>query len=98
MTAVEKMRTIVSLTSDNYNVNIQKIGDHLLAISDMAGQMEMDFDTIGTKGIFKYNDTLAKRTSMITCAHPTQLPGDKYRCAARHLAPPAELAPPAPPD
>ena len=78
MSAWQKARTVVSLTSDNYNVNVQKIGDHLLAISDMAGSMEIDLDTIGTKGPFKWSDELSKRTSMITCAHPAQLPGDKY--------------------
>ena len=29
---------MAGMTSDNYNVNIQKYGNHLFAISDMAGE------------------------------------------------------------
>ena len=78
MNAVQKAETLVHLTSDNFNVNVQPLGRHLLAISDMAGAMEIDPDTLATLGQYAYNDTLSAGTSMITCAHPSQLPGDKY--------------------
>ena len=103
----------MSGTSDNFNVNIQKMGQHLLAISDMAGapsqsqqpptpptpapthpshlylclrlhlclctgELDIDPHTLDNKGLYKFDDRLSKAMSMITCAHPTQLFGDKY--------------------
>eukprot|EP00937_MAST-01D_sp_MAST-1D-sp2_P005799 g5799.t1 len=78
MGPMDVAKALVHLTSDNYNVNIQLYGRHLFAISDMAGQMEMDADDLSTRGLYKFNDSLTQTTSMITCAHPTQLHGDRY--------------------
>lgn len=89
------------------------MGQHLLAISDMAGapsqsqqpptpptpapthpshlylclrlhlclctgELDIDPHTLDNKGLYKFDDRLSKAMSMITCAHPTQLFGDKY--------------------
>ena len=80
MTPWQKMKTMTSTKmADNYNVNIIQAGDHLLTISDMTGAKELDPDTLATKGQFVWQDALAKeKLTMITCAHPTQLPFDKY--------------------
>ena len=59
-------------------MNVQKFGNRLLAISDMAGEMEIDPDTLDTLGLLKWNDTITDRFTMITCAHPSQLANDKY--------------------
>lgn len=78
MNLAQKTMAMIHLTSDNYNVNIQPYGKHVFAISDMAGQMEIDPDDLSTRGLYAFNDSLSKTTSMITCAHPTQLKGDRY--------------------
>jgi beta,beta-carotene 9',10'-dioxygenase len=70
--------TIVSLLSDNLNVNVIKVGSKLFAISDMSGMMELDPLNLNTVGILKFNDSLVDPLAVITCAHPNQLPGDKY--------------------
>jgi len=80
MTLKQTMQTIMSTKmDDNYNVNIVQIGEHLLTISDMTGAKELDRATLETKGQHVYHDALSKEPlSMITCAHPTQLPFDKF--------------------
>ena len=79
MTALQKAETLANVVmSDSFNVNVQQFGSHLLALSDMAGAMEIDADTLATRGLYAYNDTLSASLSMITCAHPSQLPGEKY--------------------
>jgi len=68
-----------SLLSDNYNVNIVPIGKHLLSISDMEGQNEIDPVTMKSLGKFHYNDPIENETTaVITCAHPSKLPGDPF--------------------
>lgn len=64
--------------SDNYNVNIVRVADKAFAISDTAGQMEIDPETLDTIGAFHYADEIDSVFGIISCAHPTQLPGDKY--------------------
>ena len=78
MTTKEKIQTLAHLVSDNLNVNVQRFGNRLLAISDMSGEMEIDPDTLDTRGLLKWNDTITDKFTMITCAHPSQLAGEKY--------------------
>jgi carotenoid cleavage dioxygenase-like enzyme len=78
MTTKEKIQTLAHLVSDNLNVNVQRFGDRLLAISDMSGEMEVNSDTLDTRGILKWNDTITDKFTIITCAHPSQLAGEKY--------------------
>jgi len=79
MNAWQKMRALTGFAAeDNFNVNIVQMGGHVLAISDMAGAMEVHPDTLETLGPFKFHDDLWTETKRITCAHPSQLPNDKY--------------------
>jgi len=80
MNLMQKAETLTSLSgSDNFNVNIVQVGKKMFAISDMAGEMVIDQDTLNTVGKMKWNDTIStEKIAMITCAHPSQLPEDPY--------------------
>ena len=78
MTKVERIETLAHLLSDNLNVNIQKFGERVIAISDMAGGMEISEANLDTLGLIEFNDTISGRLSMITCAHPSKLPDEPY--------------------
>jgi carotenoid cleavage dioxygenase-like enzyme len=79
LTPAEKAKTLATVSvADNYNVNVVKVGSKTFTISDTVGQVEIDADTLDTVGGFEYADDLEALTSIISCAHPTQLPGDKY--------------------
>jgi beta,beta-carotene 9',10'-dioxygenase len=76
--ASDRIPVIMSLLNDNLNVNVIKVGSKLFAISDMSGMMELDPLNLNTVGFLKFNDSLVNPLAVITCAHPNQLPGDKY--------------------
>ena len=78
MNTVQRLETLTHMVSDNLNVNVMKFGNRLVAISDEAGEMELDQENLDTLGLLAFNDTLSSKLAMITCAHPSQLPGDKY--------------------
>jgi len=80
LTPKEVAETIVATSvSDNFNVNVVKVGKHVFTISDTTGQVEIDPETLDTIGGFHYDDELdTQMMGIISCAHPTQLPGDKY--------------------
>lgn len=73
-----RLRTLTHLLSDNLNVKVMMVAGRLLAISDMNGAMELDPLTLDTLGLVQYNDSLTSSMNVITCAHPSKLPGDKY--------------------
>ncbi len=72
------LRTLTHLLADNLNVKVTSVAGRLLAISDMNGAMELDPLTLDTIGMVQYNDSLTNSMNVITCAHPSKLPGDKY--------------------
>ena len=72
------LRTLTHLLADNLNVKATSVAGRLLAISDMNGAMELDPLTLDTIGMVQYNDSLTNSMNVITCAHPSKLPGDKY--------------------
>merc|ERR1712086_815890 len=80
MSPLQKLRTLSNFKmADNFNVNIVQIGNNLLSISDMTGMKKIDQDTLTTIGNYNYTDDISKeKIAMITCAHPTKLPFDKY--------------------
>jgi carotenoid cleavage dioxygenase-like enzyme len=78
MNTAEKLATLAHLLSDNLNVNIMKFGNHLVTLSDMAGQVEIDQLNLNTLGRLTFNDTLTSKFTLITCAHPSKLPGDPF--------------------
>jgi hypothetical protein len=71
------MKTMEHATQDNLNVNVVPFGDKLAAISDEAGYMVVDPDTLATVGKYKFNDTDSGFFDIMTCAHPSKLPAEK---------------------
>ena len=78
MTTAQKLKTLTHMVADNLNVNVMKFGSRLVAISDETGEMEIDEMNLDTIGLLKFNDTFTTPLTMITCAHPSKLPDDKY--------------------
>lgn len=79
MSRLEELATLTNLLSDNLNVNLIELADRLFAISDMAGEVEIDSVTLDTLG--RPDDIGGIGSGLfdiLTCAHPSQLPGDKW--------------------
>lgn len=77
-TQQENAQVLTHWLSDNYNVNIIPLRDKYLIISDMAGQAEVDGDTLQWLGPFNFHDAMDEVEAVITTAHPSQLPGDPF--------------------
>ena len=77
------MHTLVGTpTSDNLNVNVVRVNEgNILAVSDMTGYFEVDADTLASKGSYAWGEAdpiASNELNIITSAHPTRLPGDRY--------------------
>ena len=43
--------------SSNVNVNLQKVGDDMLVISDFSTKVPIDMTNLETKGVYRFTDT-----------------------------------------
>jgi len=59
--------TFTREVSDNANVNISKLGDDFVALTEVPLPVMFDSQTLETAGVFDFNDTLA---GQVTTAHP----------------------------
>jgi beta,beta-carotene 9',10'-dioxygenase len=77
---LDRLLTLVSQDqADNYLVNLVSLGNNrIAALTDLAGELELDPDTMNTKGLVKWNDDLEKDNwNMISSAHPSRV-GSKH--------------------
>jgi hypothetical protein len=80
-----KLRLLLTIVSDNLNVNIVRQGSKLLGISDMDGFNEIDPNTMEYLSYFRYSDRLSMTSSLwnilgvMTSAHPV------YRANTPHI-------------
>ena len=63
------------VTTANANINIEKIGDHLIALGETPLPIEIDATNLQTIGIFDYDDKL-KKAKMWESAHMKRDPED----------------------
>jgi len=59
--------TFTREVSDNANVNISKLGDDFVALTEVPLPVAFDAQTLETAGVFAFDDTLA---GQVTTAHP----------------------------
>lgn len=82
MSLYQKLKTIPnSENADNLNVNMVMMSspnkDHVVSISDVAGEQEWDINTMETIGKIKWNDELSDNEwNMLSCAHPNKIADD----------------------
>ncbi|KAH9256922.1 hypothetical protein BASA81_004743 [Batrachochytrium salamandrivorans] len=76
LTFMESVRLMTTILPDNLNVNLVRQGNKLLAISDMDGFNQLDFDSMEFLEYFRYSDALSMTSSalsllgVLTSAHP----------------------------
>lgn len=70
MTHKQEIETKLHFMHDNLNANIVLIGDNLVAISDLAGDIMIDMDTLDVTG--NYNFINQEKLNIITSAHPQE--------------------------
>ncbi len=71
MTPKQELETKLHLMHDNLNANIIRIGDKLFAVSDLAGNIEIDPETLYDKGKYHF-DKPYEHENIITSAHPVR--------------------------
>lgn len=76
LTFMENVWLMSTIVPDNLNVNLVRQGDKLLAISDMDGFNQLDFDSMEFLEYFRFPDALSMTSSVLsllgvlTSAHP----------------------------
>ena len=70
MTHKQEIETKLHFMHDNLNANIVLIGDNLVAVSDLAGDIIIDMDTLDVTG--DYNFINQEKLNIITSAHPQE--------------------------
>ena len=77
---LDKILTLLSQDqADNYLVNLVSVGkNRIAAITDLAGELELDAFNLSTKGLIKWNDDLERdKWNMLSCAHPSRVASRK---------------------
>jgi len=70
MTHKQEIETKLHFMHDNLNANIVLIGDNLVAISDLSGDIMINMDTLDVTG--NYNFINQEKLNIITSAHPQE--------------------------
>ena len=70
MTHKQEIESKLHFMHDNLNANIVLIGDNLVAISDLSGDIMIDMDTLEVMG--NYNFINQEKLNIITSAHPQE--------------------------
>ena len=70
MTHKQEIESKLHFMHDNLNANIVLIGDNLVAVSDLAGDIMINMDTLEVMG--NYNFINQEKLNIITSAHPQE--------------------------